>query len=186
MGFPIGVWEVPVSTFPLVYDFRKIAVTPTNQLWGTNYISRSGMGVDHGDSVSWDWGSLFYVVLTSDKLVFWASPWINSTFPLLHNVQIAITEKTIYGTNYWSFPNISQHQAISKLFPSKDLLEIFPSVTVRLLDAPLHEFLPARRQGWRPSRPWAPGFRRRWSGWNDEPRSWGKRNPMLGCLVKSW
>jgi hypothetical protein len=68
------VWEVPVSTFPLVYDFRKIAVTPTNQLWGTNYISRSGMGVDHGDSVSWDWGSLFYVVLTSDKLVFWASP----------------------------------------------------------------------------------------------------------------
>ena len=36
---------------------------------------------------------------------------------------------------------------------------------------------PARRQGWRPSRPWAPGFRRRWSGWNDEPRSWGKRIP---------
>ena len=96
--------------------------------------------------------------------------------------KIAITEKQLIISQH--FPTSSYFQATSKLFP-KDLFEIFPSVTVRLLDAPLHEFFPSTEAGLAAVA--AVGARVPASLERVKRRTAELReaNPMLGCLVKS-
>ena len=86
-----------------------------------------------------------------------------------------------------TFPNISQHfpTSISILFPSKDLFEIFPSVTVRLLDAPLHEFLPTTEAGLAAVAAIARGPSASLERVKRRTAQLREANPMLGCLVKS-